>query len=169
MAPHAIDIAGAEERLRQDEKKVPAVSKGTMALQALAASHAEGVVTTGALLDRWKIEDDWMIASPYQDEAHLLDLRTLSDECRLMARALTSMAPTTPSYAVAPYHEAFNWDQVVDLLRELSREKSYVFPKTEFYIIVFRSELPVGTDRTLLGELDAEAHREAVRSGQLLK
>ncbi|KAL7272179.1 hypothetical protein RUND412_005027 [Rhizina undulata] len=108
-------------------------------------------------------------ASPYTDLPHLLDLDTLTEPYQLMARALTIMRPLTEKYATEPYVAAFNWPEVVAKLYELSEEGSYNFPKTTFYIIVFRSRLPPTTDHEYLGKLDENAHVEAVKSGGLLK
>ncbi|KAJ6259068.1 hypothetical protein Dda_5965 [Drechslerella dactyloides] len=110
-----------------------------------------------------------LVASPYIDEDHLLDLDTLSRPNQLFAKALTVMNARTREYAVEPYVEAFNWNEVVDALRKLARRESYAYPRSEFYIIVFRSRLPPDADREHLGQLDKDAHLEAVESGQLLK
>lgn len=106
-------------------------------------------------------------ASPYSEAAHLLDLRTLAPPLQALARALTTMRPLRTDYATAPYREAFNWAEVVGELAP--RPGAVLFPGGRFYVIVFRSQLPVGWDRARLGELDAEAHREAVAGGGLLK
>ncbi|KAF3199629.1 hypothetical protein TWF679_001248 [Orbilia oligospora] len=79
------------------------------------------------------------------------------------------MNAKTGEYAIEPYHEAFNWDEILIALRKLSKREDYVFPRSEFYIIVFRSRLPFDADRRHLGKLDEDAHVEAVESGQLLK
>lgn len=114
---------------------------------------------------------NYIQASPYTEEAHLLDLNTLTKPHKLMAQALTVMRPLSEQYATTVYKEAFNWQEVVDRLRKLSEAEGsdYVFPATSFYVIVFRSKVPPTTDRGVLGEMDAEAHREAVESGWLLK
>jgi len=113
----------------------------------------------------------FLVVSPYTAPAHLLDISTVDKPQQLMAKALTSMRALTPSYAVTPYSEAFNWDEVVTQLsrRALEEDDGYVFPETSFYIIVFRSQIAPTTSRPHLGELDAEAHREATESGGLLK
>jgi hypothetical protein len=114
-------------------------------------------------------KERFLVASPYTDAAHLLDLETLSKPYQLMARAFTAMRPLTESYATTPYEEAFNWEEVVTLLARLAEGEGYAYPKTSFYVIVFRSRIPPSTSRSHLGDLDAEAHREAVASGGLLK
>lgn len=112
-------------------------------------------------------------ASPYPEPTHLLDLHTLTQPLQHFARALTALSPTTPSYATAPYHHAFNWPTVVDIFTK-SMSKTSTPPsedesKLDFYVIVFRSRVNSKADRNLLGELDAAAHLEAVQSGGLLK
>jgi len=120
-----------------------------------------------------------LVASPYTDENHLLDLNSLDAPHALLAEALTGMTNVTDDYAVAPYPVAFNWDRILADLRLLVSAwnndrpsdvtSPWIFPKTEFYVIVFRSQLPLGLDRSHLFALDKEAHREAVQAGQLLK
>ncbi|KAK6515529.1 hypothetical protein TWF506_007861 [Arthrobotrys conoides] len=116
-----------------------------------------------------RLSDNLLVASPYTDKEHLLDLATLTRPHQLLAKALTIMNANTGEYAIEPYHEAFNWDEILIALQKLSKREDYVFPRSEFYIIVFRSRLPFDADRQHLGKLDQDAHVEAVESGQLLK
>ncbi|EGX53269.1 hypothetical protein AOL_s00006g135 [Orbilia oligospora ATCC 24927] len=116
-----------------------------------------------------RLSENLLVASPYTDKDHLLDLNTLARPHQLLAKALTIMNAKTGEYAIEPYHEAFNWDEILIALRKLSKREDYVFPRSEFYIIVFRSRLPFDADRRHLGKLDEDAHVEAVESGQLLK
>lgn len=116
-------------------------------------------------------EHNYIQASPYPDQNHLLDLSTLTKPHSLMAQALAAMQPLSEQYATEVYKEAFNWPDVVDRLRKLSETEGadYIFPETTFYVIVFRSRMPPGVYRPELGVLDKEAHREAVECGWLLK
>lgn len=116
-------------------------------------------------------EHDYIQASPYTDQDHLLDLNALTKPHKIMAQALTSMQPLSEQYATTAYKEAFNWQDVVDKLQKLSEAEGpdYVFPETSFYVIVFRSKVLPNAHRPELGALDKEAHREAVESGWLLK
>lgn len=116
-----------------------------------------------------RLSDNLLVASPYTDKEHLLDLTTLARPHQLFAKALTIMNAKTGEYAIEPYYEAFNWDEILIALQKLSKREDYVFPRSEFYIIVFRSKLPFDADRQHLGKLDQDAHVEAVESGQLLK
>ncbi|TGJ71895.1 hypothetical protein EYR41_003822 [Orbilia oligospora] len=116
-----------------------------------------------------RLSENLLVASPYTDKDHLLDLNTLARPHQLLAKALTIMNAKTGEYAIELYHEAFNWDEILIALRKLSKREEYVFPRSEFYIIVFRSRLPFDADRRHLGKLDEDAHVEAVESGQLLK
>lgn len=116
-------------------------------------------------------EHDYIQASPYTEQDHLLDLNALTKPHRIMAQALTLMQPLSEQYATTAYKEAFNWQDVVEKLQKLSEAEGadYIFPETSFYVIVFRSKALPGAHRPKLGALDKEAHREAVESGWLLK
>ncbi|CCX13657.1 Similar to UPF0643 protein PB2B2.08; acc. no. Q9HDU7 [Pyronema omphalodes CBS 100304] len=111
----------------------------------------------------------YLQASPYTTFPHLLDLETLDLPQRLLAKALTIMAPLSPAYATTSYPLAFNWSQIIERLQYLSLATNYQFPATSFYIIVFRSQIQVTTNREDLGALDKAAHIEAVEGGGLLK
>ncbi|KAI5800075.1 hypothetical protein EDC01DRAFT_648830 [Geopyxis carbonaria] len=110
-----------------------------------------------------------LVASPYTDIPHLLDLDTLELPYQFMARALTVMRPVTEAYSTTPYIDAFNWHEVLSELQRIIVNEQYVFPETSYYVIVFRSQIPPTTDRSHLGDLDAAAHIEAVKGGGLLK
>ncbi|PWY81922.1 hypothetical protein BO70DRAFT_362351 [Aspergillus heteromorphus CBS 117.55] len=113
--------------------------------------------------------DNLLIASPYNDPAHLLDLRRIDTPNQLLAKALTILTPTRPDYATAPYTESFNWTDVFDLLRELARVEGYHWTRQDFYVVVFRSVLLVDADLDYLHSLDDHSHQEATASGGLLK
>lgn len=110
-----------------------------------------------------------LVVSPYTTLPHLLDLRTLEEPQRLLAKSLTLLQSTQDDYATAPYHKSFNWDAVVDQLRSLLGSSNHHWNHQYFYIVVFRSQIPPTTDRTHLIELDQKSHAEATRSGGLLK
>ncbi|KAH0603812.1 uncharacterized protein H6S33_007471 [Morchella sextelata] len=107
--------------------------------------------------------------SPYSSADHLLDLSTITRPHALLALALQDMDPTTTAYALTPYKAAFNWPHVMSNLSARAAAEDFHFPKTKFYIIVFRSQIEPGTNRQELGAMDMAAHREAVESGWLLK
>ncbi|OAL05366.1 hypothetical protein IQ06DRAFT_210668 [Phaeosphaeriaceae sp. SRC1lsM3a] len=111
-----------------------------------------------------------LISSPYNSPGHFLSLSspTLPLPSLLFAKALTALAPSTPSYATAPYTSALNFDHVLEVLRDLA-PKDYIYPSTDFYVVVFRSKLKAGIDLEYLYQLDYESHREACESGGLLK
>lgn len=112
-------------------------------------------------------DPDLIIASPYPEPAHLLRLSTLSRPYRLLAQSLTHLRPLTPTYATIPYKHAFNWPEIISsLASQLEPDENF---EEDFFIIVFRSQVPVGTSRPYLGILDREAHVEATRAGGLLK
>ncbi|KAK9376700.1 uncharacterized protein V1513DRAFT_375411 [Lipomyces chichibuensis] len=113
--------------------------------------------------------DDRLIASPYNDELHLLDLRRLDTPNQLLAKALTILKPIREDYATAPYIESFNWQAVIDFLRDLAVAEGYRWKKQKFYVVTFRSKLYPDIDLQRLHDLDVLSHQEAVASGGLLK
>jgi hypothetical protein len=113
--------------------------------------------------------DHLLLASPYNEPEHLLDLQTLDIQNRLLATALTALKPIRPDYATADYIESFNWDQVLNTLRQLSKEENHLWTEQGFYTVIFRSKLKEGADKQLLHDLDQHSHREATVSGGLLK
>lgn len=114
-------------------------------------------------------QDRFIVQSPYTDQEALLDLDTLDNENALLAQALSVLRSTREDYATAPYNESFNWEEVMDTLRQLVRQGSQGFKETSFYVVAFRSQIKPSTDYSNLGELDKAAHAEAVASGGFLK
>ncbi|KAL8715285.1 MAG: hypothetical protein Q9220_001243 [cf. Caloplaca sp. 1 TL-2023] len=143
--------------LRQSE--VPAQAK---------PSHVEENAALGKQV-RDSAREDLLVASPYTSRAHLLDLATLTQSQALLAKALTSLTPSTHQYATLPYTSSFNWDTVFNSLAEACKDEAFLWPEQFFYVVIFRSQIPPTTDRTHLAELDERAHAEAMKSGGLLK
>lgn len=143
------------------------VTKNSEALQFHAAAALQ--LQFGSLSDNIVKSDDRLIASPYNDPPHLLDLKTLDTPNRLLAKALTVLKPTRDDYATAPYAESFNWQEVVDLLPKFPDANGYPWQRQEFYVVVFRSRLRPDANVQLLQVLDIHSHREATASGGLLK
>ncbi|KAF2826027.1 hypothetical protein CC86DRAFT_293700 [Ophiobolus disseminans] len=112
-----------------------------------------------------------LISSPYNNPGHYLLLPTLPLPSLLFAKALTALAPTSPSYATLPYAQALNFPRVINVLRNLVQQEgaSFAWPETTFHVVVFRSELKPDIDNEWLYKLDYESHREACESGGLLK
>jgi hypothetical protein len=113
--------------------------------------------------------DDRLIASPYNEPLNLLDLKRLETPYQLFAKALTIFKPIRDDYAVAPYLESFNWQAVVDFLRDLSIAEGHQWKRTQFYVVSFRSQLKPDIDYPRLHDLDCHSHEEAMASGGLLK
>lgn len=112
---------------------------------------------------------NFIVQSPYTDQEHLLDLNTLDHENALLARALGVMRSTRDDYATAPYPESFNWGEIMAELKRLVDESGTAFQETSFYVVAFRSQIKPSTDYSHLGDLDKDAHAEAVASGGFLK
>jgi hypothetical protein len=53
-------------------------------------------------------KDHLLVVSPYKEEPHLLDLRTLDTANQLLANALVGLKCLRDDYATAPYVEIFN-------------------------------------------------------------
>lgn len=129
--------------------------------------------TTGthSNLDSREIEDGkrWLVVSPYVAHAHLLNLATITEPQRLLAKALTIMKPIRSDYATASYQESFNWSEIICKLKDLITVTGLHWVRQSFYVVVFRSQVLASTDRTHLATLDERSHAEAMKSGGLLK
>ncbi|KAI9840045.1 MAG: hypothetical protein M1819_000238 [Sarea resinae] len=113
--------------------------------------------------------ENHLVVSPYTEGPHLLDLESYSQPVKLLAKALTVLSPVRPDYATASYVESFNWDQVVETLRQAAANDDFQWEKQSFYVVAFRSRIPRTTNYEDLARLDLEAHMEATKSGGLLK
>lgn len=113
--------------------------------------------------------DTRLIASPYNDIAHLLDLAGLEAQDRLFALALAYFKPIRDDYATAAYSDSFNWTEVFDGLRAFSQAENRTWTSQSYYVVIFRSTLLSDIDSDRLYELDAHSHQEAIASGGLLK
>lgn len=130
----------------------------------VAASGDEGS-TTPPTADTSR----FIVASPYTEQEHLLDLDTVDVENGLFAQALALMKNTRPDYATASYIESFNWGEVMGELTQLVRQRNHRWKETSFFVVVFRSQIPPTTVYGDLGALDKAAHAEATASGGFLK
>lgn len=70
--------------------------------------QTEEVVTGSSILPGPRTKDHLLVVSPYEDEAHLLDLRTVDTANQLLAKALVGLKCLRDDYATAPYVEIFN-------------------------------------------------------------
>ena len=109
------------------------------------------------------VPSDLLVASPYTDPAHLLNLAALTQAQVLLARALSLLAPITTAYATVPCASAFNWDAVFYWLAAAAKADSFAWKEQDFYVVIFRSQVPASTDRSHLAALDKRAHAEAMR------
>lgn len=111
----------------------------------------------------------YVVASPYTEAEHLLDLETLDAENQMLAEALVGLSCLRDDYATAAYADTFNWDEVVGRVRELAAARNHRWAETSWYIVAFRSRYEQGIDYSHLGDLDKAAHAEATASGGFLK
>jgi hypothetical protein len=111
----------------------------------------------------------YLVASPYTEADHLLDLGTLDAENQMLAEALLDLECLREDYATAAYADTFNWDEVVGRVRELATARGHGWRETSWYIVAFRSRYEPGIDYSHLGDLDKAAHAEATASGGFLK
>jgi hypothetical protein len=114
-------------------------------------------------------DSNYLVVSPYTEQDHLLDLRTLDTENALLAKALVHMKSLRPDYATSPYSETFNWGEIMAKLAALAREEGHSWKETSFFVVAFRSRIPPTTVYAELGALDKAAHAEATASGGFLK
>lgn len=128
------------------------------------------VSSTELLLDSNAVGSQrYLVASPYTDQEHLLDLESLDIENQLLSEALQNMKAVKEEYATRPYVESFNWEEIVDRVRELATARHHAFKETSWYIVAFRSQIKPTTVYPDLGALDKAAHAEAMASGGFLK
>ncbi|KAK7752804.1 hypothetical protein SLS62_005146 [Diatrype stigma] len=145
--------------------------KGTFEKDSIEVSTLEVAVsgdegsTTPAIVNKSR----FIVASPYTEQEHLLDLDTVDVENGLFAQALALMKNTRPDYATASYIESFNWGDVMGELTQLVRQRDHRWRETSFFVVVFRSQIPPTTVYGDLGTLDKAAHAEATASGGFLK
>ncbi|KAJ5098920.1 hypothetical protein N7532_005921 [Penicillium argentinense] len=123
----------------------------------------------GSLASGEEGRDTRLIASPYNDVPHLLDLETLDTQSRFLALALASFRSVRDDYATAPYIDNFNWNEVFGLVKAFADVEGHIWKAQTFYVVAFRSILLPGADNDHLHALDAYSHQEAVASGGLLK
>jgi hypothetical protein len=129
-----------------------------------SAIEQESIMAVSSLLTTTVLR-----VSPYAGPEHLLHVDSLETQSRLMALALSSLAPARPDYATAAYEQAFDWDQVIALLAALAREQRITWKQQSFYVVEFRSKLKKDIDNDRLYLLDKQSHMEATASGGLLK
>ncbi|CAG8304134.1 unnamed protein product [Penicillium olsonii] len=110
-----------------------------------------------------------LIASPYNDPSHLLDISALDHQDRIFALALSYLKPIRSDYATAAYTESFNWSEIFSLVKSFSEAENRTWTRRSYYVVIFRSILLPDADGDRLYDLDAHSHREAIASGGLLK
>lgn len=139
-------------------------------LDSIAVSHTVPMHDPSTQYQDQYGDETHLLSSPYTDQQHLLDVTTLDHTEHIeLAKALQHLVRVRDDYATAEYATSFNWPEVVDQLRASLDASAQTFKRTKFYVIVFRSRLPLDTDRAHLGRLDAASHLEATQSGGLLK
>ena len=106
-----------------------------------------------------------LVASPYTETAHLLDLSAIEPAQGLLAKALTRMAPVREDYATASYDKSFNWTEIMLALQSFTAAADFHWKPRTFFIVIFRSQVKAATDQSHLGELDRRSHIEAMNSG----
>lgn len=135
-------------------------------LQFNAAAYSQLVWDN---VDQNDQDNHLLIVSPYNENLHLLDLTTLDDPDQILATALTLMRPIRNDYATASYQDSFNWRQIFELMKHLADARDMHWKAHSFYVVTFRSKRSSVPSSANIHELDAQAHREAIASGGLLK
>jgi hypothetical protein len=101
--PSSIEISSPVDRL-QDPKRV---------------------TTRPSVIQGPSTEKHLLVVSPYEEESHLLDLRTVDTANQLLAKALVGLKCLRDDYATAPYIEIFNVSMLVDHSME---ERNCILP-----------------------------------------
>lgn len=89
-----------------------------------------------------KNSENLLVVSPYTSRSHLLDLNSVDKPNQLVPKALTTMKPIREDYATAPYKEAFNWNEIMEVWQGLVEGKQYEWKERSFYVVVFKSQVP---------------------------
>ncbi|PVH74750.1 hypothetical protein DL98DRAFT_519082 [Cadophora sp. DSE1049] len=152
----------------------PSLSEGISQTKASPFQLSESITTTSHVVApaeqvTRKTKKEFLVVSPYLEEAHLLDLSTLDTSNQLLAKALVDLKFIRDDHRTAPYVDSFNWPEVIDSVRKLAQASDFKWKTTDFYIVVFRSRIPPTTVYADLGLLDKAAHAEATESGGFLK
>lgn len=69
---------------------------------------AEGLIRDPSIVPGPSTNEHLLVVSPYEEESHLLDLRTVNTANQLLAKALVGLKCLRDDYAIAPYIEIFN-------------------------------------------------------------
>jgi hypothetical protein len=139
----------------------------TTTLETIAPEHGTSALNLPS--QTADAQPRWLVASPYTEPAHLLDLDTLDIQSRLFAIALTHLQSATADYACVAYEDVFDFRLLMEKLQSLAREQGVTWQRQNFYVVEFRSTLKESFDCDRLSFLDKESHKEAVASGGLLK
>ncbi len=139
----------------------------TAALARISPVPIVGVLPPTTEVDQK--ESQWLVASPYLEHSHLLDLGTLETQARLFALALSHLQLATPDYAVIRFEDVFDFTALMAILKSLANQDGFFWKHQDFYVVEFRSQLKHEYDGDRLAFLDKESHKEAVASGGLLK
>ncbi|TVY46223.1 UPF0643 protein [Lachnellula occidentalis] len=154
-APLDLGVSRGSDHTYSSENK----SSVSVSVKEIASGHQ---ATNGK-------NENLLIVSPYEEEPHQLDLRTLDTANQILAQALTGLKCLRDDYATAPYVEIFNWAEVIESIRQQATTSDFDWKENFFYIVVFRSQIPPTTVYADLGALDKAAHAEATKSGGFLK
>lgn len=171
MAPSA--VIGATATLPAEKAFIPTIDTTTLINEkaALAATESIMLVDNGSDTASTLIPTTgrYLVTSPYTEDDHLLDLVSLNQENQILALALTKMRAIREDYSTALYLDSFNWEEVIDSVRQLVAKRGAAFKETTWYIVAFRSRIKSAEEYPDLGALDKAAHAEAMASGGFLK
>ncbi|KAI7882605.1 hypothetical protein K492DRAFT_206059 [Lichtheimia hyalospora FSU 10163] len=101
----------------------------------------------------------WTDETPEDRKAFEESLRPVDRQ--LLEKALPHFHVITNDYVHVAVQDAFNWNEVANLLGEES--------EGDWFIVAFRSVRKADADSKALYDADARAHREAIHSGGLLQ
>lgn len=144
------------------------ITKSTTALKFQGAAALQ--LSLGRQDEKQILTDYRLVASPFNEPPNLLDLRRLNHSDQILAKALTLLRPVREDYAIAPYTEVFNWEDVLNALRMIAKVEGCTWEQEQtFYIVEFRSKQNPAIDGRYMDLLDYHSHEEAIASGGLLK
>ena len=101
-------VIGQDPRVMAVVPPAPSSTEFSLHVDRLQYKEKEKVIIGPSVLLGPNTPEHLLVVSPYEEESHLLDLRTVDTANQLLAKALVGLKCLRDDYATAPYIEIFN-------------------------------------------------------------